>query len=353
MNQHRLRAYLNLIQQLLACPNGEEWILLRQHETLVTPELVQIMEQVATQLASQGNPKEAKFLHNLAGQIHHLFVAQTVSPPEEEDHGQAYIDLIKALLECPKGAEDDLLATYSGLIGPGLVYAMQQVATQLAANGDQKAAHYLQFWAEKLSRLWLQAHDFQPPAKPEPDSPRPSSAWDAPSETTSVPRSPRIPQSPMATAAEPPLAEAEEDYWADVVEPVESASEALSSETPAFAGAEVVGDHDGSQSPEQTLYVQINRHLQTIADALTQMSATLTPVSHPPTDPLWYMDVLERAHVGHWILTSSEIQQLIGVKPSCSHNEDTFQRGCWLFVKAGKLGAQTAWRVEKTDVEIG
>ena len=80
MHQQSLRAYLNLIQQLLACPNGEEWILLRQNEGLVTPDLVQVMEQVATQLAHQGSNKESKFLHNLAGQIHHLFLAQTVPP---------------------------------------------------------------------------------------------------------------------------------------------------------------------------------------------------------------------------------------------------------------------------------
>jgi hypothetical protein len=54
MHQQSLQAYLHLIQQLLACPNGEEWILLRQNEGLVTPDLVQVMEQVANQLAHQG-----------------------------------------------------------------------------------------------------------------------------------------------------------------------------------------------------------------------------------------------------------------------------------------------------------
>jgi hypothetical protein len=44
MNQQRLRSYISLIEQLLACPSGEEWILLRQNEGLVTPELVQVME---------------------------------------------------------------------------------------------------------------------------------------------------------------------------------------------------------------------------------------------------------------------------------------------------------------------
>jgi hypothetical protein len=159
MNQQRLQSYINLIQKLLACPSGEEWILLRQNEALVTPELVQVMEQVATQLANQGNLKEAKFLHNLAGQIHHLFVAQTVQRSEEDDQSEAYLQLIQSLLACPKGSEGELLAANQELIDPGLVHMMQQVAAQLAAKGDLETANYLQHWATELNRLWLQQHN--------------------------------------------------------------------------------------------------------------------------------------------------------------------------------------------------
>jgi hypothetical protein len=141
MNSQRLQSYLQLIQKLLACPSGEEWILLRQNESLVTPELVQVMEQVAIQLANQGNVKEAKFLHNLAGQIHHLFVAQTIPRSETNDQTQIYLKLIQALLECPKGFEDELLAANQELIGPGLVQTMQQVAAQMVANGNEEASH--------------------------------------------------------------------------------------------------------------------------------------------------------------------------------------------------------------------
>ena len=35
MNKPSLKAYLDVIQGLLSCPQGEEWILLRQHEKLV------------------------------------------------------------------------------------------------------------------------------------------------------------------------------------------------------------------------------------------------------------------------------------------------------------------------------
>ncbi|MBL1179252.1 MAG: hypothetical protein FWK01_30070 [Pantanalinema sp. GBBB05] len=63
------------------------------------------------------------------------------------------------------------------------------------------------------------------------------------------------------------------------------------------------------------------------------------------------MEVLERAYTGKWILTSAEIHQLIGVQPTGAKGSESFQRGCWVFVKAGKLGNQTAWQVKK-DYEL-
>ena len=72
MNQQSLKAYLNLIQGLLTCPRGEEWILLRQNEKLVNKELVEVMEQVANHLSMEGDIKTAKYLHNWAGKLHHI-----------------------------------------------------------------------------------------------------------------------------------------------------------------------------------------------------------------------------------------------------------------------------------------
>jgi hypothetical protein len=66
-----------------------------------------------------------------------------------------------------------------------------------------------------------------------------------------------------------------------------------------------------------------------------------------PTDPLRYMEVLERAAEKGWLLTTAEVRELIGVKPTAAKGEDSYQRGCWLFTKAGKIGSQTAWRVGK------
>ncbi|EAZ88013.1 hypothetical protein [Crocosphaera chwakensis] len=66
-----------------------------------------------------------------------------------------------------------------------------------------------------------------------------------------------------------------------------------------------------------------------------------------PIDSIAYNHSLEQAQEQNWILSSKEVKQLIGIKPSCSKGENVFTRGCWSFTKAGKIGNQTGWRVKK------
>ena len=66
-----------------------------------------------------------------------------------------------------------------------------------------------------------------------------------------------------------------------------------------------------------------------------------------PYDPTWYMTVLERAAQKKWLLTTAEVKDLIGVKPTTKKDDPVYQRGSWTFTKAGKIGNQTAWRVSK------
>ena len=68
-----------------------------------------------------------------------------------------------------------------------------------------------------------------------------------------------------------------------------------------------------------------------------------------PVSPLWYHWELERAEKVGLELTTSEVRELIGVKPVCRKGETTYSRGCWLFVKSGRIGNQTAWRVMKDE----
>ncbi len=66
-----------------------------------------------------------------------------------------------------------------------------------------------------------------------------------------------------------------------------------------------------------------------------------------PINPIAYNHSLEQAQEQNWILSSKEVKQLIGIKPSCPKGKNVFTRGCWAFTKAGKIGNQTGWRVKK------
>ena len=76
----------------------------------------------------------------------------------------------------------------------------------------------------------------------------------------------------------------------------------------------------------------------TLTLAVIDFLANLTVKS-----PLDHHRDLEEAALKNWILSSGEIEKLLGVKPK----GENFQRGCWLFQKAGRIGTQSAWKVSK------
>jgi hypothetical protein len=80
-----------------------------------------------------------------------------------------------------------------------------------------------------------------------------------------------------------------------------------------------------------------------IAGAISQTIANTIPTR----SPLWYMSELEQAQAQGWMLTTAEIHKLIGVKPIVAKGTSTYQRGSFTFIKAGKIGTQTAWKVTK------
>lgn len=311
MNPNSLKAYLDLIQGLLSCPRGEEWILLRQNEGLVNSNLVEIMEQVANHLAIEGNIKAAKYLHNWAGKLHHILTENVPLPQNDNDKTQAYIELIQALLDCPEGEEESILESHQDLINPKLVKVMKQVANQIAAEGNESTASFLSNLATDLNRTWLKKQEFKPTFKKE----IASDPWfdeDAPAPNKSLTEI-------QPANAEMPALEAPEKE-----------------EKPTISAPQ-------TQVENQSQLIQ---QLKAIATALVDLETTLATRMQPP-NPLWYMDVLEKAEAAKWILTTDEVEHLIGIKPHCNHDETTYYRGSWAFIKAGKIGAQTGWKVKK------
>ena len=88
--------------------------------------------------------------------------------------------------------------------------------------------------------------------------------------------------------------------------------------------------------------IQLTTQHSELTTLVQLLAAQIQPVS-----PLWYHWELERAEKVGLELTTAEVRELIGVKPVCQKGETSYRRGCWLFIKAGKIGNQTAWRVEK------
>ncbi|MDJ0901557.1 MAG: hypothetical protein QNJ55_22395 [Xenococcus sp. MO_188.B8] len=322
MNQQSLKAYLDLIQGLLTCPRGEEWILLRQHEKLVNPELVEVMEQVANHLAIEGDIKAAKYLHNWAGKLHHILTETVPKPKKNHDKTDDYVELIQALLNCPEGAEEEILAAHQELIGPELVKIMKQVASQMAAKGDEDTASFLDNLATDLNRAWLKSHEFKPTLKKEVAS----DPW---LEEDSAP------QQPSKTEAKSEIKPATQPE----TKPADLEASALKEPAPSSPESKIESDQ------------QLVPQLKAIANSLVKLETTLASRLQP-SNPLWYMDVLEKAETANWILTTDEVEHLIGVKPQCHHDETSYHRGAWMFIKAGKIGAQTGWRVQKQNNSV-
>lgn len=65
----RQSLYMNLIEQLLNCPSGEEPSVLDHHADLLDAGLVQSLTQVAAYFAHHDNPDGARFLIHVARQL--------------------------------------------------------------------------------------------------------------------------------------------------------------------------------------------------------------------------------------------------------------------------------------------
>ena len=326
MNQQSLKAYLNLIQGLLTCPRGEEWILLRQNEKLVNKELVEVMEQVANHLAMEGDVKAAKYLHNWAGKLHHILTEAVPTPKKNNDKTDAYVELIQALLNCPEGSEEEILAAHQELIGPELVKIMKQVASQMAAEGDRDTASFLANLATDLNRAWLKSHEFKPTLKKEITT----DPWLDEDETTqTAPEKATQPETKLETQ---PKTKPE-------TQPEKIETPVIEKPVPSYPEPKVESDQ------------QLLQQLGVIADSIVKLEQTLASRLQP-SNPLWYMEVLEKAEAANWILSTDEVEHLIGVKPQCHHDETSFHRGSWVFIKTGKIGAKTGWRVQKQNDSV-
>lgn len=354
MNEQRLSAYLNLIQALLTCADGEEWNILHQHEELVNTEFVHIMEQVAQQMVSDGELETAKFLYYWVGQLTHV-LAPNNNHPQENERLQAYLKLIQALLDCANGQEGEVLAANQDLIDSRFVHILKQVARQMAAKGANNTAVYLSNLATQISRNLAQKADIlKPNFAKEPQLKYPVEREQSQEVKHFQDLLSRLDnnQDRRQTFNHSTLNNPLENHHLTnetVKAAVNTIADALTKSPPLSTNdlnkQQVVETPTPSPSVNQS-NKNLTEVLVEISQSLSKLEQILTSHWQSP-NPLWYMDVLERAQSANWLLTSEEIEQLIGVKPKCEPGKDSFQRGCWIFTKAGKMGLQTAWRISK------
>ena len=99
MDEQRIQAYLNLIDQLLTRPNSEEAEILNANSNLVDAELLREMERAAEQLIANRNQNAANFLRSLSSQrVEARGISETSTPAgsPSPNYQQFWIEVLLA-----------------------------------------------------------------------------------------------------------------------------------------------------------------------------------------------------------------------------------------------------------------
>jgi tetratricopeptide (TPR) repeat protein len=102
MNEQRQEAYLVLIQQLLSCPRGEEPEILAANQDLKSPDLVQVMLEMASNLRWQGELNQANRLMNIAGHLLGVYGNLSLAAIPQE-----YLDFLRKVLQATVDSSGD------------------------------------------------------------------------------------------------------------------------------------------------------------------------------------------------------------------------------------------------------
>jgi hypothetical protein len=215
---------------------------------------------------------------------------------------------------------------------------MNQAAAQLAAKGSQDTAIYLKHLATEVDRVLLHPSEQQTQIA----APPTNSKIENPAERASAPQGGRevkvankLPQNGQKCSIEQ-------------VAPPKSTSPTNDRVNGSKIDPAVTTTNE--QQPNLVKLPPLNNQivelLENIFRRLEQLERSVNKYQNP-ANPLWYMSILEQADAQGWIISSEEVEQLIGTKPHCAPDRNSFVRGCWKFEKAGKVGMHSSWRVTK------
>ena len=134
MDEERLQAYVNLINEILNCPDGEEVERLKAQPELLDAGLLDVMGQYAEYLRQQGDENRANFLSDFARQLAEALGISSPAASSEEEREARFNFLIEALS-----------ATEESNGNPEVVYPLLQAKQEQL---DDTFAEMLRRWAE-------------------------------------------------------------------------------------------------------------------------------------------------------------------------------------------------------------
>ena len=166
MDETRAQAYLQLIQTLLTCPNGEENQILNANSELVNAELVQTMVAVAAQLSENNQENVATFLLQTATQIANFLGINDDGDRDnsEGENPQEYEKFIRELLQAEADSNSDIKVIYPMLAGrqhllnARFAETLQQWAQTLIASDNNPEA--IAFIVGMIGNLSIHISDF-------------------------------------------------------------------------------------------------------------------------------------------------------------------------------------------------
>jgi hypothetical protein len=117
VDEQRISAYVQLIEQLLACPQGEEAALLQASAELVDAGLVAVMGQVADWLESQGNSNAGWLRQFAAGLAQDLGLGETSPSSQSQADAAAFAMAILQLIGQTGGDQAQVYAFFRANVG--------------------------------------------------------------------------------------------------------------------------------------------------------------------------------------------------------------------------------------------
>ena len=153
MQPEEIQPYLNLIQQLLECPDGEEGNILAAHENLWDTTLVEVLGAVAANARTENQEGVANFLENIAQQL-----ASWLQP--QENPSPDHLNLLQEVLQAVANKSPDihqLLENNLPLLDTAFLNLLQAWGNQAREASTREKTYQL---GSFLYRLAYTFHEF-------------------------------------------------------------------------------------------------------------------------------------------------------------------------------------------------